>query len=159
LDGAYERLTEHGYAYGPVFQGLRRVWRGDNEVFAEVALPEGGHAELGRFILHPALFDAALHALLPGVIDDDGQAQLPFAWSGASRRATGTAVRRVRLSVTATEAGSQEVSLTATDETGALVARVESLALRPLSAKALSGATSVVHDNAFRVEWTALPAE
>ncbi|NEA50146.1 polyketide synthase dehydratase domain-containing protein, partial [Streptomyces sp. SID10815] len=37
----YEQLAERGYGYGPVFQGLRAVWRRGDEVFAEVALPAG----------------------------------------------------------------------------------------------------------------------
>ncbi|MCQ9136506.1 type I polyketide synthase, partial [Streptomyces hilarionis] len=37
----YEELDDRGYGYGPVFQGLRAVWRRDDEVFAEVALPSG----------------------------------------------------------------------------------------------------------------------
>ncbi|PKA38247.1 polyketide synthase dehydratase domain-containing protein, partial [Streptomyces sp. SM8] len=37
----YESLAEAGLRYGPVFQGLRAAWRRDDEVFAEVALPDG----------------------------------------------------------------------------------------------------------------------
>ena len=62
--GLYDRLAEAGLEYGPVFQGLRGVWRRGGEVFAEVALPPSGSAEeSGAFGLHPALLDAALHAL------------------------------------------------------------------------------------------------
>ncbi|MGG8318541.1 type I polyketide synthase, partial [Streptomyces lividans] len=49
LDGVYDRLTDVGYAYGPAFQGLRRVWRGDGEIYAEVALPEEQRADAGRY--------------------------------------------------------------------------------------------------------------
>ncbi|WP_415954600.1 polyketide synthase dehydratase domain-containing protein, partial [Streptomyces sp. KLOTTS4A1] len=35
IDGLYETMTDLGYGYGPVFQGLRAVWRGgEGEVFA-----------------------------------------------------------------------------------------------------------------------------
>ncbi|WP_324617633.1 polyketide synthase dehydratase domain-containing protein, partial [Streptomyces sp. NRRL F-5053] len=60
VSDCYERLAEAGFGYGPVFQGLRSAWRRGEDVFAEVALPEGVEGE--RFGLHPALFDAALHA-------------------------------------------------------------------------------------------------
>ncbi|WP_425576929.1 beta-ketoacyl synthase N-terminal-like domain-containing protein, partial [Streptomyces fulvorobeus] len=33
LDGFYEARTAEGFAYGPVFQGLRAAWRRDGEVF------------------------------------------------------------------------------------------------------------------------------
>src|SRR5206468_4283910 len=64
LDFVYDRLSEQGLGYGPSFQGLRAAWRRGEELFAEVALggPEADEAE--RFGLHPALFDAAFHALL-----------------------------------------------------------------------------------------------
>ncbi|MGW4378044.1 type I polyketide synthase, partial [Streptomyces albidoflavus] len=63
LDGLYEELVGAGFGYGPVFQGLRALWRRGDEVFAEVALPEDTWQEAARFGLHPALLDAALHAI------------------------------------------------------------------------------------------------
>ncbi|MFJ1569952.1 beta-ketoacyl synthase N-terminal-like domain-containing protein, partial [Streptomyces erythrochromogenes] len=39
LDGAYEGFAGAGFGYGPVFRGLRAVWRRGEELFAEVALP------------------------------------------------------------------------------------------------------------------------
>ncbi|WP_153183078.1 polyketide synthase dehydratase domain-containing protein, partial [Streptomyces sp. E5N91] len=67
--GAYDRRTDVGYAFGPASQGLRRVGRGDGEIYAEVALPGEQRADAGRYVLHPALRDAALHPLRPGVAD------------------------------------------------------------------------------------------
>ena len=65
--GVYERLAEHGFDYGPAFQGLRAVWKSERELFAEVSLPEAQHSQAGAFAIHPALFDAAFHAAI-----DDG---------------------------------------------------------------------------------------
>src|SRR5262249_37857523 len=61
LSGLYERLAAHGLSYGPVFRGLRAAWRRGDEVLAEVALPES--VASSGYALHPALTDAALHAL------------------------------------------------------------------------------------------------
>ncbi|WP_255316366.1 polyketide synthase dehydratase domain-containing protein, partial [Streptomyces morookaense] len=41
LTAFYEGMAELGLEYGPVFQGLRSVWRSGDDVFAEVALAEG----------------------------------------------------------------------------------------------------------------------
>ncbi|MFE9273727.1 polyketide synthase dehydratase domain-containing protein, partial [Streptomyces anthocyanicus] len=153
LDGVYERLAAQEYAYGPAFQGLRRVWRGDGEIYAEVALPEEQRADAGRYVLHPALLDAALHPLLPGVADQDRAALLPFAWSGVTIHATGASVLRVRLTLT----GSDVAALTVADATGAPVASVESLLLRPLSKDALRQAASTARDGLFRIAWNTLP--
>ncbi|MDF3294454.1 polyketide synthase dehydratase domain-containing protein, partial [Streptomyces silvisoli] len=38
----YEQLSESGFAYGPVFQGLSRAWRRGDQILAEVELPEAG---------------------------------------------------------------------------------------------------------------------
>ncbi|WP_460748435.1 polyketide synthase dehydratase domain-containing protein, partial [Micromonospora schwarzwaldensis] len=79
VDGLYERLAGGGYVYGPVFQGLRAVWRSERDVYAEVTLPE--QVGVDGFGLHPAVLDAALHAIgLTGLLGDE--AVLPFAWSG-----------------------------------------------------------------------------
>ncbi|WP_032770490.1 polyketide synthase dehydratase domain-containing protein, partial [Streptomyces sp. CNS654] len=132
----YDRLADQGLSYGPLFQGLRSVWKRDDEVFAEVALPDG--LEAGGFGLHPALFDAALHTM--AVSDaglqavEGGSPGLPFAWSGVSLSAVGARVLRVRI----VRSGSG-VSLLLADGAGAHVASVESLALRPVTAEQLRG--------------------
>ncbi|MFF9527377.1 type I polyketide synthase, partial [Streptomyces achromogenes] len=153
LDGVYERVAEHGYSYGPAFRGLRRLWRGDGELFAEVALGEDQQADAGKFVLHPALLDAALHSLLPGVAGDRPPL-LPFAWSDVSVHATGASVLRVRLTPT----GPESVTLLVADGVGAPVATIGSLALRPLSKEALAAAADAHRDGLFRVEWTPLAA-
>src|SRR6185295_1102892 len=61
--GLYDRLADSGLDYGPAFRGLRAASRQGDELYAEVALaPEHGE-EAGRFGLHPALLDSALHVV------------------------------------------------------------------------------------------------
>ncbi|HET9621122.1 MAG TPA: beta-ketoacyl synthase N-terminal-like domain-containing protein, partial [Kofleriaceae bacterium] len=65
VTGAYAALAARGLAYGPAFRGLRAAWRdGADTVYAEVALPDAVSA--AGFAVHPALFDAVLHALVLG---------------------------------------------------------------------------------------------
>ena len=59
----YERLAARGYGYGPAFRGLTAMWRRGDEVFAEVTLPDAAGG-VGGFGVHPALLDAALHAVV-----------------------------------------------------------------------------------------------
>ncbi|MFF1352328.1 type I polyketide synthase, partial [Streptomyces sp. NPDC058322] len=151
VTGLYNDLADLGLGYGPVFQGLRAAWRKGDDVYAEVALPEGVDAT--GFGVHPALLDAALHALgLPGGVDagaEAGAAGLPFAWGGVTVSAVGATVLRVRIS----PAGSG-VSLTVADGAGAPVAHVDSLALRAVSQEqvALAG-HSATRDALFQVDW------
>ncbi|MFI9201289.1 type I polyketide synthase [Streptomyces sp. NPDC053048] len=155
LEGAYERLAELGFGYGPVFQGLRGLWRGgEGEVFAEVALPEG--TEVAGFGVHPALLDAALHAVgLGGLLPDTGQGRIPFSWTGVTVHATAGSSLRVRL----TASGPDTVSLQVADSAGRPVASVDSLVLRPVSAEQLARAAGEGRRDAlYRVEWTTAPA-
>ncbi|WP_329619727.1 type I polyketide synthase [Streptomyces sp. NBC_01255] len=153
LAGVYDRLAERGYGYGAAFQGLRRLWKGEGELFAEVASGEGLLADAGLFAVHPALLDAALHSLLPGVADETGQEGFPFSWSGVNVQATGASDLRVRLTTT----GPDSVSLTLADGVGGLVGSVDALVLRPLSREALRAA-GAARDGLFRVEWRPVPA-
>ncbi|MET9701203.1 SDR family NAD(P)-dependent oxidoreductase, partial [Streptomyces sp. NPDC006529] len=153
LDGRYDALDSIGFAYGPTFKGLRTAWRSGGAVYAEVALPDGTEDQAGRFGLHPALLDAALHAIgLGGIGADDGQGRLPFAWSGVSLYAGGASALRVRL----TPAGAEGVRLEIADASGAPVAAVESLGLRPVTADQLRAARATYHESVFRQQWSEL---
>ncbi|MFD7932701.1 beta-ketoacyl synthase N-terminal-like domain-containing protein, partial [Streptomyces sp. NPDC059742] len=153
LDGRYDALDTIGFAYGPTFRGLRTAWQLNGAVYAEVALPEGAEDQAGRFGLHPALLDAALHAIgLDGIGADDGQGRLPFAWSGVSLYAAGASALRVRL----TPAGAEGVRLEIADASGAPVAAVGSLGLRPVTAGQLHAARTSYHESVFRQQWTEL---
>ncbi|MGK3110914.1 type I polyketide synthase [Streptomyces sp. WAC05858] len=151
LDGRYEGLLDIGFAYGPAFQGLRRAWQRGGEVFAEVALDEETAEEAAAFGLHPALLDSALHAIgLAGLGNTGGEGRLPFAWTGVSLYASGASALRVRLA----PAGAEGVRLEIADTTGAPVAAVETLGLRPVSAEQLRSARTSSHESLFHLEWT-----
>ncbi|MGW3473646.1 type I polyketide synthase, partial [Saccharopolyspora sp. NPDC000995] len=141
LNGFYAELRASGFTYGPVFQGLRALWRRGDEVFAEVALT----GDSTGFGLHPALLDAALHASVPAV----GGGRLPFSWNGVAFYATGATELRVRLTPT----GRETVSLSLFDSSGAVVASVESLVLRQVSPDDLARTDA---DPLFRTEWVPL---
>ncbi|MGW0933075.1 SDR family NAD(P)-dependent oxidoreductase, partial [Streptomyces sp. NPDC002644] len=150
----YPALAGAGLEYGPVFQGLRGVRRVGADLWAEVDLPEQGHADAGRFGLHPALLDAALHALAVRAAESDGPAGppgLPFSFTDVTLAASGATSLRVRLS----PRGDDAVELLALDPDGRTVLTVGRVTLRPLAADAPSGAaaTRPVH----RVDWVPLP--
>ncbi|MFF7638565.1 SDR family NAD(P)-dependent oxidoreductase [Kitasatospora sp. NPDC008050] len=153
LDGFYTGLVAAGLDYGPAFQGLRRAWRRGAEIFAEVALPQEAAADAARFGLHPALLDAALHALGPLAREDDepGSARLPFSWSGLRLHAGAAASLRVRL----TRRPNGDVVLIAADADGAPVATVDALALRPVAPQALRAPADGETDVLFRTDWVA----
>ncbi|MEU6582384.1 type I polyketide synthase [Nocardia sp. NPDC046763] len=152
IDGVYDELFDAGYGYGPVFQGLQAAWQRGDDVFAEVALPDPQDAK--GFGLHPALLDAALHALrLAGYLSAEGSGPaLPFEWSGVTVHAAEPGALRVRL----TRVGEHAVSVDLADSTGAPVATVRHLASRPIDPAQLTTGASTVGNALFQVDWTPL---
>ncbi|MFH7596868.1 type I polyketide synthase, partial [Streptomyces racemochromogenes] len=156
LGDFYGDLVTRGYAYGPAFQGLRAVWRRGDEVFAEAALPDDQREEAGKFGIHPALLDAALHTNAFANPDDDRKV-LPFAWNGLRLHAVGASALRVRVA----PCGPDALSFQAADEAGGTVLTMDSLVSRVVSADQLDAAAGEDgRDALFGVEWTELaPAE
>ncbi|MFJ5260141.1 SDR family NAD(P)-dependent oxidoreductase [Streptomyces sp. NPDC088387] len=147
----YAERAADGYGYGPAFRGLRAAWRRGAETYAEVALDPAQHTDAGRYAVHPALLDAALHAELPR--GGGGGLRLPFLWSGVTVAAAGATSLRVRIA----PAGGDAVSVTATAPSGAHVATVESLLLRPVAASDLTaGPTGGAA--LYGVDWQPLPS-
>ncbi|MER7670115.1 type I polyketide synthase [Kitasatospora sp. NPDC096128] len=127
-----EQLEVEHADYGPAFRGLNRMWRRGDELFGEV---RGEFPDAGRFGLHPALFDAALH---PARLLGDG---VPFALRGVHLLARGATALRVRI-----RAG----RIAVTDQTGRPVAYVESFTVR---------ATGTGRGTLLRPEWQRTPGE
>ncbi|BAJ33100.1 MULTISPECIES: type I polyketide synthase [Kitasatospora] len=153
-DGLYDRFAGGGFAYGPAFQGLRAAWRLGDEVYALASLPEEQRPAAGAFGLHPALLDAALHALVFDVLEGPAQGWLPFSWNGVRLHAAGAAELRLRLTPT----GRDAVTVRAADTTGRPVLSARSLVLRPVTRDRFTATRGGHHEELFRPEWPALPA-
>ncbi|MEU3877903.1 type I polyketide synthase [Streptomyces sp. NPDC029704] len=125
---AYAALAARGLAYGPAFRGLKALWRteADGALHAEVELPATAGPAAGRFVLHPALLDAALHAVAHHASAQDDKARIPFLWSGVRVHGTGATALRVRI----LPLGTDRVGLELADDKGAPVMSVASLTLR-----------------------------
>ncbi|MEU8135053.1 type I polyketide synthase [Streptodolium elevatio] len=149
LEGFYAGLAERGYRYGPGFRGLVAAWERGDEVFAEVELPEELREQAGAFAVHPALLDAALHAVGVGRDADDDRVALPFAWTGVQVHATGAASLRVRL----TRLDGERMALTVADSRGRPVASVGELAFLPVAADQLRASGGGAYESLFRVQW------
>ncbi|MFJ6662262.1 SDR family NAD(P)-dependent oxidoreductase, partial [Streptomyces sp. NPDC091377] len=141
-DEVYDTLTAAGFDYGPVFRGLRNVWLDAEDVYAEVVLPD----DPSGFALHPALLDAALHALAAATGGNQAGAEggLPFAFTGVTVHATGARTLHARLRRSA-----DGVTVDAVDPTGQPVVSIGSLAFRPVNEAALNPA----QDTPLRMRW------
>ncbi|OLE25923.1 MAG: hypothetical protein AUG49_09450 [Catenulispora sp. 13_1_20CM_3_70_7] len=155
IAGAYDRLARLDYRYGPAFQGLRGVWRRGAVIFAEVALPAAAQSGPVGYGVHPALLDAAMHAMLveQGAGEQQSaQVRLPFAWRDIAVRATGSTALRVRLAQSADDS----VTILATDHAGTPVLSVGSLVTRPVAMDQLRAGRGRHRDSLFRLDWPAL---
>ncbi|GHJ20855.1 hypothetical protein TPA0909_24690 [Streptomyces albus] len=163
LDGLYDGLAGLGLRYGPVFCGLRRVWRRGAELFAEALLTDPAQPDTDAFRVHPAVLDSVLHSMALGAAEDtgpdvgqDARGRLPFSWSGVTLHAVGATAVRARL----TPGGPDSVTLRVADVSGRPVAEVDSLTLRPMAADPAPdpSAEAVPRDALFRVAWTPVRA-
>ncbi|MFI6245490.1 SDR family NAD(P)-dependent oxidoreductase [Streptomyces sp. NPDC051016] len=152
LTHCYRDLRGRGYEYGPAFRNLVAVWRGEGgAVHAEVRLP--GDQDPAGFALHPALLDAALHALV--MTGQGGTTRLPHAMTAVKVFARGARV--LRATMTMTEHGA--VDLTATDDTGRPVVRIQGLRLRPVSTRHLRALLAAADRSAYRASWRPYEAD
>jgi acyl transferase domain-containing protein/NADPH:quinone reductase-like Zn-dependent oxidoreductase/acyl carrier protein len=153
VSDAYPQLATRGYEYGPAFRGLRSVWRRGDEVFVEAALPEQVKADAGRFALHPALLDAILHGIAAGgILAESELTRLPFEWEGLSLHAVGASRLRARITLV----GDDTLAISLLDGCGALVGRIDSLALLGIPPNRLLMG-GVAEDGLYGLDWVTLP--
>ncbi|MFF5861063.1 SDR family NAD(P)-dependent oxidoreductase, partial [Streptomyces sp. NPDC012751] len=137
-DGFYAFLAGLGYQYGPAFRGVRELWQGEDELYAEVSVPDGA-----GYGIHPALLDAALQPLI--LLGPDTRVRLPFSFSGVAVHTTGVSSARVHLART----GTDTYRATLTDLSGNPVADITALTVRP----AAEARAAVLH-----TQWVPLTA-
>lgn len=166
----YDKLREIGLDYGPHFQGVNQLWRGDNEALAQVRLPESIIAEAGEYQLHPALLDACFH---PGLLlctlpslgstepasDVEANIYIPFGFDrfAVYRRSPSQVWSHVTTPALEGDAGGREVykaDLRFYDDEGQLVAEVAGMYLKKAPRAALRRAMQPNFDNwMYEIDW------
>jgi NADPH:quinone reductase-like Zn-dependent oxidoreductase len=63
----YQALRSMGFDYGPAFQGIERVWRGQGEALGQIKLPQSLESDQGKYRLHPAVLDSCTQVLAAAV--------------------------------------------------------------------------------------------
>jgi len=66
----YAMLHTRGVQLGQSFQGIKQLWRGNNEALGRIELPDTLLAESERYQTHPALLDACFQVLLAALPTD-----------------------------------------------------------------------------------------
>ncbi|WP_199512707.1 type I polyketide synthase [Nucisporomicrobium flavum] len=133
VDVDYDGLAAAGFRYGPAFRAVTAVWREGDTVYADLALPAGTAVSAGRYGLHPALLDAALHAGL--LADPPDRPRVPVTLSGVTLHSPGAAAARVIL----TRRAADESRIIVIDAAGRPVATVESMITRAVAGGRAAG--------------------
>ena len=92
-DAYYRELEELGICFGPAFQGIQELWRGQGKALARLQLPEVLAAESGRYALHPVLLDAAFQTL--GAAMPTGAGQPTYLMVGFDKLVLGASVQEI----------------------------------------------------------------
>jgi NADPH:quinone reductase-like Zn-dependent oxidoreductase/SAM-dependent methyltransferase len=73
----YQEFIRVGLEYGPAFQGIEQLWRGDRETLGKIVVSEFVAASLADYLFHPAVLDACFQTLLGALPAGEGTLYLP----------------------------------------------------------------------------------
>lgn len=79
IDACYEFYAGTGVIHGTDMRSMQEIWANRTEVLAKVEIPESLEQEKDGYVLHPALMDGALQAII-GLMpkNDAGVTYLPY---------------------------------------------------------------------------------
>jgi acyl transferase domain-containing protein/acyl carrier protein len=81
----YVHLQEIGLHYGPAFQRIEQIWRGNSQALALLHLPTDlSEPSATAYVIHPTLLDASMQALL-ALLAQAGSAQGTYVPVGIGR--------------------------------------------------------------------------
>ena len=123
-----------------------------------MSLPADAGVSPVGFGVHPAMLDAALHAVMLAADSDElpeGSMLVPFSWQQVSLHAAGAGAIRARI----VPVSPSTVSIELADGLGLPVLSVASMVARPVTDKQLLAAVSNSGpDRLFEVIWSAQPS-
>jgi NADPH:quinone reductase-like Zn-dependent oxidoreductase/NAD(P)-dependent dehydrogenase (short-subunit alcohol dehydrogenase family)/acyl carrier protein len=152
----YVTCDRNGLQYGPRFQALRSLWKGEGEALAYLELSDEEQHE--GYTAHPALFDSALHALGAWVGRVRDGLFLPWCVkSGAYFKPMGkSAWVHARMSSVQVEAQTLEAELTLLNEQGETLCRFDGFMFKAVDERARAELLGGVaeRDSLYEVSWT-----
>ncbi|WP_434600617.1 thioester reductase domain-containing protein [Streptomyces sp. A5-4] len=156
-EAVYRRLADTGVTYTPQLQVLTGLWSRGDELFAELRLTAEAGAEAGHYGLHPALLDAALHALPVA-----NRPSAATSWRGVRLYATGASAVRVHLTPQDGEhdavIGGRAVGVRLYDLSGQPVADITEVTVRPVDPARVASGAARDHEALFHLDWAPRPA-
>ena len=152
----YRAAARRGLAYGPAFQRLERLWRGDGEALGLLSELPGG----SRYRIDPGLLDACLQVVLGALPEDLGERLLLPVAVGSLRAAADAGEPRfchARLRDGSGPSGALRADLSVLDASGHIAVELFGLELRASQAPVRAPAAELA-GWLFGMEWEAQEA-
>ncbi|MBA2679505.1 MAG: polyketide synthase dehydratase domain-containing protein, partial [Ktedonobacteraceae bacterium] len=74
----YAQSRAHGLEYGPLFQGIGRIWKSEGQALADIHLSHALLDDIQRYRLHPVLLNLCFQTLFAAIEDSDAKHYLPI---------------------------------------------------------------------------------
>jgi len=156
----YELLEQMNFTYGPMFQGLKEVWIRNNEVLAEIFMPEELGVQDMDNILHPVILDAAFQSLLANQFDelrDKGQVDIKLPDTIDSVIVYGKASGKLQVRSIVRESNKEYIAgdIEIYDEQGNVVVHVHNFVARAVEKSAEDAVLSekALQEWFYGIEW------
>ncbi|MGC4746935.1 SDR family NAD(P)-dependent oxidoreductase [Micromonospora sp. DT201] len=139
VDGVdlYRGFTDAGIRYGATFRTIRALHCAQDEVLAELVLPDG--TPTAGLHLHPSLVDGGMQAisgLFPSAEAWTAGPQIPFTVGSVDAYAS---TEHVRYAHVVPAAGRARFAVTLLDDSGAVLVRLGDVVLRPVTRTPVAG--------------------
>ncbi|QQR41971.1 SDR family NAD(P)-dependent oxidoreductase [Myxococcus xanthus] len=160
VESHYQGLRDIGLDYGPSYRVVTELYRAEGEALGRVQLAGERTAEDARYSLHPALLDGCFQVLAAalGGVDGEGGMYVPSSFSRLRALAPAEAAlwSHVRIvNGAASGASAIECDVTLLDDQGRVVAEVQRLVCKKVSAG--SQPADEVDRWTYSVQWQPQP--
>lgn len=158
----YAGFAQRGLGFGPIFESVTQLWRGNHQAFGEVTLREELSSEPAGYHMHPVLLDGCLQvmgAALMTVTDDE--LYLPFAIGRYTHHRDGGQSCWAHATAEAGQHGEiRRADLRVFDADGELLAELVDVRLKRVARDALAriGGRSI-DDSLYETVWESSPLD
>lgn len=127
----YEYMAGIGIFYGPAFQAIRQIWKGNKEALLFIALDQSIQFETG-YHLHPTLLDACFQGVACAVQNGNQDEMYIPASIGMMKINNGTSIRKLWCHIKVLEINEHEIcsDIQITDEYGEIIGSIANFTLQ-----------------------------
>jgi acyl transferase domain-containing protein/NADPH:quinone reductase-like Zn-dependent oxidoreductase/short-subunit dehydrogenase/acyl carrier protein len=153
----YRLFADFGFNYGSTFRGVAQLWKGEREVFAEIAVPSALREQASDYRLHPAVLDACFQsawAALPASFRQSvrGEAYVPVMIERVDFHAAPSTRLFSHARLRELSASELKADIAVLDEDGDRLVEVHGLVCRPTGHR-----DQRVNRNLYRYMWKPAP--